>query len=132
MWICGTKRSMFSDNLSLKLFHITSTLLRLFAHIPNLSRRRVCRPKTSVFYLRYTTISFAFKFQYYLMMITDPLHCNASGKRTIGPDKVNMQQCIPLVSIICYLSEPVFPYQTIYKCLRSTITTCVSIPICLR
>ena len=136
--LCGTHRSMLSDTIPLKLFNISSTLLLLLAHIPNLSRRRVCSPKHLcwviqglIFYLRHTTIFFPFNFQYYPVMITDPLCYTASGERTFGSEKVNVQQRIPSGWAIYYLSEPVFPYQTIYKCLSSTITTRVSIPICV-
>jgi hypothetical protein len=70
--------------------------------------------------------------QYYPAMITDPLYYTASGERSFGLDKVNIQQCIPSGWAIYYLSEPIFPYQTIHKCLSSTITNHISIPIYIR
>ena len=82
------------------------------------------------FYLWYTIISFPFYFKYYHVMVTDLPYYTARGERTLGPDKVNIQQCISMGWAIYYLSEPVFPYQTVYRCLSSTITTRVSIPIC--
>jgi hypothetical protein len=56
------------------------------------------KPKTSVFckpgypfYLRFTAIFFPLYFQYYSVMITDPLYYIARGERTFGPEKVNVQ-----------------------------------------
>ena len=46
--LCGTKRSILSYTIFLKLFHISSTLLPLLAHITNLLRRKVCKPETFV------------------------------------------------------------------------------------
>ena len=46
--LCGTKRSILSYTIFLKLFRISSTLLPLLAHTTNLSRRKICKPETSV------------------------------------------------------------------------------------
>jgi hypothetical protein len=47
-------------------------------------------------------------------MVTDPLYNAARDKRIVGPEQVNIQQCMPSGRATYYLRATVIPYKPTY------------------